>query len=381
MVEMGTRWNLNSAEVALSEAAVDPSRWDAAMDVVAEATGSFGTLLLPLRSRLPNVPKSRSLAASFDTYIRDGWVHRDERFRVIPTILGRGIATEFDYITPDEITRHPYYQEFLAPYGLRWFAGVRFVGGDDLWVLSIQRSIAEGPFSPREQRRLAALSVRLSGVAALARALGFARAEAALSAFEVSHSAVVLLDRFAEVLRINSAAQRLLGSDLQITRKRLASRDRNATTALDRALHELLRTQASSALMPPVVLPRDGKRPLLAYPMRLSGVSTDALARCQALVVLVDPEARPRPPESSLRASFGLTAAEARLAILIATGASLETVADEIGIAHETARNQLKAIFAKTDTHRQAELVALLARLLSASSRAAQAGSPGGHRA
>jgi hypothetical protein len=191
---MGTRWNLDSAEVALSEAAVDPSRWDAAMEAVAEATGSFGALLLPLRGRLPNAPKSRSLAASFDTYIRDGWVHR-VRFRVVPTILCRRVATEFDFTTPDKMARHPYFQDFLAPHGLRWFAGVKFGGGDDPWVLSMQRSIAQGPFSPREQQQLAALSVRLSGVAALARALGFARTEAALAAFEVTGSAIVLLDR------------------------------------------------------------------------------------------------------------------------------------------------------------------------------------------
>jgi DNA-binding CsgD family transcriptional regulator len=34
-----------------------------------------------------------------------------------------------------------------------------------------------------------------------------------------------------------------------------------------------------------------------------------------------------------------------------------------LGISKITARNQLKTIFSKTDTHRQSELVALLARL------------------
>jgi DNA-binding CsgD family transcriptional regulator len=34
--------------------------------------------------------------------------------------------------------------------------------------------------------------------------------------------------------------------------------------------------------------------------------------------------------------------------------------ARELKIARETARNQLKAVFAKTNTHRQSELVALL---------------------
>jgi hypothetical protein len=34
--------------------------------------------------------------------------------------------------------------------------------------------------------------------------------------------------------------------------------------------------------------------------------------------------------------------------------------ARELEISRETARNQLKSVFAKTDTHRQSELVALL---------------------
>jgi DNA-binding CsgD family transcriptional regulator len=362
---MGVRWNLGPAEAAISEAAVDPARWDAAMEAVTEATGAFGTGLIPVRGQLPYFPRSESLAGAVEHYIRDGWIHRDERYRGLPEIARKGVTTEFDFITPDEIKRHAYYQEFLAPHRLRWFAGVKFASGDDQWTLSIQRSVEQGPFSPAEQESLAALSVRLSGAAALTRALGFARADGALAAFEASGSAVVLLDRFAQVLRINAAAQRLLGPDLQITRKRLASRDRNATAALDRALHAMLWTRTSSALMPPVVLPRDGKRPLLAYPMRLAAISADALAPCQALVVLVDLEARPRPPEQALRTSFGLTTAEAKLAIRLAAGEPLEQAADEIGVAYATARNQLKAIFAKTDTHRQAELVAVMAQLLS----------------
>ena len=66
----------------------------------------------------------------------------------------------------------------------------------------------------------------------------------------------------------------------------------------------------------------------------------------------------------NLRSVFRLTEAEARLAAQLAFGNSLETVADQFGIAKETARSQLKSIFAKTGVHRQAELVAVLAKLL-----------------
>jgi len=96
--------------------------------------------------------------------------------------------------------------------------------------------------------------------------------------------------------------------------------------------------------------------------MRLEGISRDVFAPCQAVLVLVDTTEEYRPPESVLRSVFGLTPAEARLAARLAGGQSLATASEELGIAKETARGQLKAIFAKTDVRRQAELVALLVK-------------------
>jgi DNA-binding CsgD family transcriptional regulator len=80
-------------------------------------------------------------------------------------------------------------------------------------------------------------------------------------------------------------------------------------------------------------------------------------------MILSDLERRCAPDMRLLSRAFGLSPAETRLAALIATGFSIERAVEELGIARETVRNQLKAIFAKTDTHRQSELVALLARL------------------
>jgi DNA-binding CsgD family transcriptional regulator len=42
---------------------------------------------------------------------------------------------------------------------------------------------------------------------------------------------------------------------------------------------------------------------------------------------------------------------------------SLEAGAENLGVAMGTARNQLKAVYQKTDTHRQGQLIALIARL------------------
>jgi len=58
-----------------------------------------------------------------------------------------------------------------------------------------------------------------------------------------------------------------------------------------------------------------------------------------------------------LRSHFGLTQAEARLALHLVAGETLRCAAVKLSITYETARSQLKSIFKKTRTHRQAELV------------------------
>jgi DNA-binding CsgD family transcriptional regulator len=81
------------------------------------------------------------------------------------------------------------------------------------------------------------------------------------------------------------------------------------------------------------------------------------------LITLVDLEAPSAPSLDMLRSTFALTRREADIARRIATGASLDAIAAGAGLKLSTARQILKALLAKTDTHKQAELVALLARM------------------
>ena len=61
-----------------------------------------------------------------------------------------------------------------------------------------------------------------------------------------------------------------------------------------------------------------------------------------------------------LRCHFGLTPAEARLAFHLVAGETLRSAAIKLSITYETARSQLKSIFKKTGTCRQAELVIVI---------------------
>ena len=61
-----------------------------------------------------------------------------------------------------------------------------------------------------------------------------------------------------------------------------------------------------------------------------------------------------------LHRRFGLTPSEGQLAVHLATGETLRMASSTLGITYETARTQLKTVFAKTRTNRQTELVVVI---------------------
>jgi len=69
-----------------------------------------------------------------------------------------------------------------------------------------------------------------------------------------------------------------------------------------------------------------------------------------------------------LGSRFRLTPAETRIAIGIACGKPLADIADTHGITVQTARTQLKSVFSKTRTNRQAQLAVFLLDVASSSS-------------
>lgn len=105
-------------------------------------------------------------------------------------------------------------------------------------------------------------------------------------------------------------------------------------------------------------IPREGRRPLTLLATSLPGTGDPSDDDAPSAVIFIgDPE---RPVEIDPRMLirvYGLSRAEARVAALLATGARLDKVAEDLGLTYETVRKHLKKIFTKTSTERQAELL------------------------
>jgi DNA-binding CsgD family transcriptional regulator len=158
---------------------------------------------------------------------------------------------------------------------------------------------------------------------------------------------------------VNAAADAVFDHNIKITDKRLFVRDPDARTLLKDAVDQL---KGPPRLSPfePVIVPRTDKLPVIVRIWPFDGPAHPPGQEVRGLLTLNALGPRPGPPAAILAKTFRLTPSEAKLACIIARGAPPDIAARELKISRETARNQLKSVFAKTDTHRQSELVALL---------------------
>ena len=82
------------------------------------------------------------------------------------------------------------------------------------------------------------------------------------------------------------------------------------------------------------------------------------------LLLIADSNQQLSIPFKTLNSLFGLTQQEARIAIALLNGCSVQEFAISVHVSLNTARTHLKAVFQKTYTCSQSALVALLSRLV-----------------
>ena len=113
--------------------------------------------------------------------------------------------------------------------------------------------------------------------------------------------------------------------------------------------------------IPKLLIGSDSFGPLLKFGLAQAFDEDLDISDIPALIeVLSDPEFREVSITDVLTDIYGLTPAEGELAQLLAQGRSLEEAAQIRGVTLNTARSQLKQVFAKTDTNRQGQLLQLV---------------------
>jgi DNA-binding CsgD family transcriptional regulator len=197
--------------------------------------------------------------------------------------------------------------------------------------------------------------------------------------FEVLPDGAMLVDAFCRVVLANAAATQMLDAGDGMT-------IHNGRVTIPNAQDALQRLVASCARAAPDLDGPGGEldvaRNLPLSPIKMTvaplrsrielpDIPWTNVGPPAAIVTIADPDLDRQRRTEKLRRLFGLTNAEAALAVEIMKGDGRRAAAQRCGITDGTAKTHLAHIFEKTRTRRQAELIRLL---LSA------AKAPGGRR-
>jgi DNA-binding CsgD family transcriptional regulator/PAS domain-containing protein len=295
---------------------------------------------------------------------QDPWM---ERIYWDKLVLGEFRASH--WICPDEIleTTEPY-QKFYGPNDWHYGGGI-ILGASNRQkaVLTHIRSKTLGPLSDDEVEFHRLLSPHLVRAVALHDERLRLRAErwASRALLDAAGNALLLLSEKGEIRLANAAAQALL------ERNQLLSSDKGHVRIGNAELHGRLldaigRVGAprSNGANESLVL-ADDRTTLWATVSRLRQPGDSPLATQAPAVALslVDPAHRPRLVPEPLQQLYGLTPAEAHVALLLADGLTADDVALRTGVVLDTVRTHIKRILAKTQLNRQPELVSLVLRV------------------
>lgn len=335
------------------------------MDLLGEYAGANGAVVLPVKGQSPGTPHSQSLADGLAEYFRDGWHERDERVRGLPLMRQRGVFTDQDFASSEELASSDYYRGLLARHDCNWSAVVGFSDPDDEWCLVFERGDRHGFFDQSETADLVRFAAPLQQAAHLSRSLAYASAAGALDAYQAIGCASFLIDEAGRVIRHNQKALDLIGKGLELHRGELRSMHGPDNADLQALIgsHRPGRLVGMPAT-PTVLVRRRDRRPLIIRAIKLEGLAASIFTRGAILLLVSDPDDRgpPTAPETLARI-FGLTETETILALHLEQEMPLSDVAGRMSISIETARTHLKRILTKTQTHRQQDLLMLLRRL------------------
>ncbi|MDL2400330.1 helix-turn-helix transcriptional regulator [Rhizobium mayense] len=354
---------LDSVTDGFFGAALDPTLWPVVLEKVAVATGSYGANIVPIEGRLLNTfIVTESLVPAMEDYFAGEWYRQDFRRQHIPMLRQAGVMLEQDFAGEDEFKTLDFYRS-QERFGLRWSAVVGFSSGDDLLGFALQRRIDDGPYSRDEARSLHRIRQKLMITARIMRDISASEVKGMATAFELANVACVFFDRMGLVTTVNEKMRRLLGPDLQITQGRMCPIRKEDASAFDRRLKAVLGdgNLLTSAEPEILLLSRKGRRPLIVRMQRLDGDMQDVFCHSCAFATVEDPEEKVRQRPATLTKLFGLTRAEAEIALMLAQGMTLHDIATQRTVSYQTARAHLKSIYRKTDTNRQPELSLLLA--------------------
>jgi DNA-binding CsgD family transcriptional regulator len=296
------------------------------------------------------------------------------RPRGFTDMLREGVGHSETILSRPEFVKTPFYNEYAKSSEIDHGMGLCLWASppEQMVSISLNRSHRIGAFDKKELAFAKRLLPHFRSAYAIMRRLSWLDSERSSyeSAIERLSVGFIVCDAAGSCLYRNEAADVAVsaGAGLVLAApSRVHCTDRDAQRMLRDTLHSAAQDRLTS---PARIYVRDATgvlRFILIVTMLRGEISARPVhgGPCAAIFIHSRAE-QTRAAQAPLQDAFGLTAAEARLATRLADGDELAVCAQALGVSLSTVRTQLRNLFAKTGTSRQAALIAALSFALRA---------------
>lgn len=361
---------------AAYKSATHPAQWPVALKLIADCFDDKGAILI---FKKPDGSTAIIVSPGMERLMYDyneGWWRHDFRLH---RSFERGYIANLDTITDrhvvsmEETETHPFYRDFLAAYGLKWFVGTTVWPEINGWAgVAIERAIDKEPFTDDELVQFTRIARHVENALRLGIRLINAEAKStsladALGSLNIG---IFLIEPSGRANPVNAIARGLLGDGLALRHGRLVARYEEEQRSLANAISRSLELTANTMPLEPrpiIIhgLDRDAFLAIYILPVTHGPgmLLEDYLTDVKALILAIPSHAGAAPNPSLVRDLLGVTLGEARVAALIGTGLSPKEIGTQLNISEETVRTTLKRVYQKTGTSRQSQLTGLLTRL------------------
>lgn len=343
------------------EAAFVPEFWSETLGEIATRGGAAsGEFQLITAGSDPRWQASELTREVMGDFMASGTWRQCPRPAVLMGLNHAGFLCDKDYMEAEVLARDPAY-ELLASIGLGWQVGTLIpMPTSEIVGVTFERWLSDGPPSQEDIAWFDRLRPHLARAGLIASRLLLERARETVSVLQSLGLPAAVTDARGRVRAANSLFEAMDRLFLPLAFGEVAIADGKANDLLRQAIDTLAYENAGAVRSIPV--PATVERPpAVIHVLPLRRAAFDVFSGSEIIIVATAVAAGAGVPSAGiLGALFDLSPSEARLAADLAAGTSMSAAAASNGIALKSARTYLERIFAKTGTHRQAELVALL---------------------
>lgn len=282
--------------------------------------------------------------------------------------LGKAFTAE-EILDMAEFKKSDYYLNYLKPVDVEYILGADFEDENGYSArLRISRGASASNFNAEDKQWLEAIVAHLTQAIVLYTRIVHAetRAQTYQDAFNQMEMGCLILDRNLNVVSKNRAAEDLMKSHacLQIKDKQLSVGNREENRRFKAMVDEMIEIQSKGGLADVSALRIETPHSVSGLGLLCRSMPPTATPDAGPSVALFisDPEKPRLSKVTILEQLFGLTLSEAKLALLLANGYSLDEASEELNITRNTAKSHLSSTFSKTGVTRQPSLVQLILR-------------------